>query len=743
MKKVIPFLASVFVISLLAGCHTGKTENHNNNNNNNNEEEIYTITLDKDNQLDGGDFSQDGVYFHFDENAVKEHPEDLFIEIGPYGSLYLENYVPGLTEVHTKAIVTTEYIGEYFLGSSSTPNCVEHFVLYSSTTNSIGLSPDMPYFSIHNRGSVPLYLEYVKISGQKVKEDVEPLKQKIQVHNKVVYYDPTTPVDPYSTCEIDPKDIPDNRIVKKINEDQSFVSPGKYTYGYEVYKKDSKGEMGKMLYSSVAELSIQGTKDHKHLAVFHLPNGTDSILTVANHQQVDISEDENILKYNWNSPINDFITPFYGDRHYYPVFSVTGLSSNKDGDGCYPLTTTYNMLEKSFELPEPQMMGGYKFGGWYMDHELTTPYDPEAEYTGDITLYAKCVQTNKEFRKVYYHDYDGSFLKKVDLLYVNESLSLPKFKDIQTTLKAQDLMYEVIVGSNRMGMVMPEHDYSETGHYNGDNRTYDMIKTYFGDVHLYVSQFEFYYDGPAEFTRIFEDSEQNTVISGYKMPEERHEGDFILPGRYVHINKTSWAYDFNLYSDPMRGDEFLVTDEVDGYIADQGSFNSLTSYAYGNKNSIHSKPLKGIIRHDSVIKVGRRAFFNRYGLEGTYFPKNAREFDVESYANTTFNDILLLPKGLQKIGQRAFMGSKNIRYVALPKTLTSVGKGAFSLGEYDESTYSFKNIQYRVNTIDAIVFYYEGSEEEYNRLDEDTREEIENNAIKVVFNYSYHPRFGR
>ena len=67
-----------------------------------------------------------------------------------------------------------------------------------------------------------------------------------------------------------------------------------------------------------------------------------------------------------------------------------------------------------------------------------------------------------------------------------------------------------------------------------------------------------------------------------------------------------------------------------GYIVDQGSFNSICSYGYGNKRYEHSKPLQGILRHDSVLRVGRRAFFNRYGLVGTYFPKNATEFTVES-----------------------------------------------------------------------------------------------------------------
>ena len=749
MKKILPIFISLLAVSTLTGCNMSFNPEHtpsqpDDTENKPNDETVYTITLDKDNQLDAGDITKNNIHFHFDENSVNEHPSNLFIEIGPHGSLYLENYVPGLTEVHTKAIVTTEYIGEYFLASSSTPNSVEHFVMYTSTTCSISLSPDMPYFSIHNRAGVPLYLESIQISGQKVTEDQEPLKNKIKVQDQTVRYDPDATIDPYLSYPIKEEDIPNNRIVRKISGDQVFKNPGKYTYGYEVYKKNEDGSIGKMMYSSVAELAIENSiQAGQYLAIFHLPDGNTSIINVPNHQKVDISSDSRLLTINWNSPVNDFDTPFYGDRHYYPVFSVVGLPVNKDGDGCYPVNTTYNMLEKTFEMPDPQMMDGYKFGGWYMDYELTIPYDPDAAYTGDITLYAKCVETDQDFRKVYYHDYDGKFLNKVDLLYVNDSLALPKFKDIGTTLNERDLMYEVRVGTNRIGMLMPENDYSETGHYNGDRLTYDMIKTYTGDIHLYVSKFEFYYNGPGQFTQIFEDSEQNTVISGYRMSETYQDGDLVLPGRYVQINKSTWAYDFNLYNDPQRGDEFLVTDEVHGYLADQGSFNSITTYGYGNKYSINSKPLKGIVRHEGVIKVGRRAFFNRYGLEGTYFPRNAREFDVESYANTTFNEVLMLPKNLQKIGQRAFMGSKNIKYVALPKSLKSVGKDAFSMGTYDESTSSFKDIHERINTKDLITFYYEGSEVEFNRLDENTRQEIENNALKIVYNYNYHPRYGK
>ena len=702
-----------------------------------------TIVLNKDNQLDGGEITLEGVTFHFDENSVFEHPDNCFIEIGPYGSLYLENYVQGIGRVYAYVAKADNYTGEFFMGTSSTPNSVDWASVYTQSYTMVDLDADKPYFSIHNRAGNKLLIDKIEINYEKPKEDYEPLKEKIKVSDKYAKYDINSPVDPYLGKEIDPKDIPENRIVKKINEGKTYVKPGKYTYGYEVYNKNKDGTPKKMLYSSTAELTIEGSRTgNKHLAIFHKPTD-DIILEVANHQKVNINDSYSIREYNWDSPINDFDTPFYGDRHYYAVFNVVGMPSNKDGDGCYPVYTTYTMLEKSFVIPDPVMMEGYKFAGWYLDHELTKVYDPDAEYVGDITLYAKCVETDKNFRKVYYHDYDGKFLNRVDILYENSSIVLPKFEAIGTSLKDNELMYEVRIGTNRTGMLIPEHDFERIGHYNGDKLSYDMIKEYDGDIHLYVSKFEFYYDGPAQFTRIFTDSENNSVISGYKMPETNVIGDFILPGRYIHNNKSTWQYDLSLYSDPTRSDEFLVTDEVHGYIVDQGSFNSICTYGYGNKIAEHAKPLQGILRHDGVLKVGRRAFFNRYGLVGTYFPKNAIEFDVESYSNTTFNDVLLLPKNLQKIGQRAFMGSKNIKYVALPKSLKSVGKGAFSLGTYDESTCSFKDIKYRINYTDQIIFYYEGSEEDFNRLDSDTLNEINNNALKIIFNYKYNPRYGR
>ena len=709
----------------------------------NNEQEI-DVTLDKTTHLNAGDVTIRDHYFHFDENAVYENPSDSFVEIGPHGSLYLQNYVPGISKVTVEAKHTTEYEGEFFLGTSSTPNSVEYFSLYSMTSSFVNMTPDRPYFSIHNRGDNNLLIDMVKIEG--VKADTErALKNLVQVHDLHSKYDKNDPYRPYDVVPIDESKIPNNRIVKKIGP-ESYDMPGQYTYGYEVYSKVEDGELGKMLYSSTATLTIEGTQNNaEYNAIFHIPGGIATIPVLKNHK-VTLTDSPAIVNFNWDSPYNDFQTPFYKDRHFYPVYSVVGLPVNKDGDGCYPITTTYSGLEKTFAMPDPVMHDGYKFGGWFLDEEFTKPYDPDGLYEGNVTLYANCIETEDNFRKVYYHDYDGELLDRVDYLPEGGEMTLPTYQEVGTKLtNKQELMYAVVMGSNSVEMLRAKGNYPACGNYNGDKLTSNLISDFAGDVHLYISTFELYDSGPANYTRIFVDADQNDVISGLAMPMKHEADDLVLPGRYIFISPKTYLHDYDIYANPKRGDQFFVTDEMNGYIMDQSSYTSISTYGYGNKSKEHAKPLGGILRHEGVIKVGRRAFFNRYGLKdtATYFPRNAREFDVESYANTMFNGYLFLPKTLTKIGKRAFVGSKNIQYVALPKTLKTVEKDAFALGEYDEQTSEFKNINNRILAQDQIIFYYEGTEEEYNRLDSATREEIENNALTILFNVKYNVRYGR
>ena len=710
----------------------------------------YQIVFNKDTHLvDGEITSRIGVHFHFDEKTVTEDTDKGFIVLGPYGGIYLQNYVPGIKELYVKATYEGGYIedGGYAIGISSTPNSFEKFHI-SQTTDMMYVTLDKPYISLINRGNKDLIIEELKF---KYEEDLSEkiLKDMIKVENKSSKLDLSEPLDPYKDFPLDESKIPSNRIVKKI-EPVEYLLPGEYTFGYEVYNKLEDNKVGKLLYSSTAIYKVSGTIDNKHLAIFHLED-KDVLISVNDGEKVNPSLKEDISTYDWNNIINDFSTPLSSDRHFYPNYNVIGLPTNKDGDGCHVTHFKYNGLSGKVDMPDPVMKEGYKFGGWFLDHDCTQVFDMEARHSGNLTLYAKCIETTDNFRKVYYYDYDTSILNRVD--YINEeedaSITLPKFSDIGTkledTTEYQTKGYEIRMGANRLGVLRPEGKYPclpGDGSYSGDKLEYKTIKDNFGDIKLYVIRLEIYASPLDDVLRFFKDLEENYVSSG--LPQEEITApseDKILAARYIDHDE-DWHYSYNTYYDPVRADTYLVTDEVNGYIIDGGLYTSISSYGYGNKYKEHSKPLEGILRHDSVVRVSRRAFFNRYGLKGTYFPINAREFDLEAYSSTFFNDYLLLPTSLKKIGKRCFLNSENIHHVFLPVSLEQVGEEAFSKAEFDETTNEFKNIQVRSEE-EKIMFYYEGSEEEFKRLDPKTQEEITKNASSIIYNVKYSPCYSK
>ena len=743
-KSLISFIASLLALSTLVGCNkpAGPKEPP--------AEGEYNIVWDKTVHLNSGDITSKKVKFHFEERSVNERPKakDCFVEIGAFGALYLTSYLPGILKVKVEAYRTEEYQeGAFILGKSSTPNNVEDFSLYSETYDFIDITPDNPYFSVHNYNGNVLKIARILIQHDDTITDPEdPLKKVLQLDDMDVVYDKDHPVRPYD--QNSSFEVPANRIVQQIGPEE-YNEPGEYKIGYEVYSKNDDGTPKKMLYSLTSMLKIHGAADSKHLAIFHLPEKK-VILEVPDFGRPDITSNEELTRYNWENSFNDFVSPMNKDRDFYPTLSAVGIPSLKNGDGCYPVSARFTLLDKVVEMPDPTMKPGYKFAGWYMDHECTEVFDPEGGYTNNLTLYAKCIKETRDFRKVYYYDYDGTFLNRLDLLFEDEELTLPTFDEVDSKLPdyfRTGKMYSLSSGANKVAMLRPEGDYpslSEGGydHYDGDKLTNELVSGIPADVKLTVSKFEIYDSGPANFTQLDKDTEGNYLVSGYQMDKSVNIGNRLLPGRYIKFNREKVIYDYDDPVDPSRSDGYLITDAVYGCIADQGSYRTLATHAYANMRQIHSKPLDGILRHESVLKVGRRAFFNRYGLKGTYFPRNARTFENESYSNTMFNGVLQLPKTLTKIGKRAFVGSENIHYVMLPKTLTTIEADAFSLGSFNETNKEFENIKARTEAKDKIVFYYEGTELDFAKLDQATRNEINRNG-RVIYNCSYNVYYGQ
>ena len=557
------------------------------------------------------------------------------------------------------------------------------------------------------------------------------------------------PYNPYKGYEIDPSQIPTDRVVLPTMAEGEYPdAPGRYTYGYDVYDVDKDGNARKLLYSKTKTFRLVGMNltpvpDNQKVVTFHIPdeNGKEKLI----HQETkDGSYDmtkipSECLQYSWESPYNHF--KYISDEHYYPVFRVTGLSANKEGDGCYPVHLTYSYAERGFTMPDPQMKSGYRFGGWYLDPELTKPFDENKLNPGNLILYAKCVETDLNLRRVYYHYEDGTLADRIDYLYSDdEKLTLPQaseFMELPRTMK--NFFWEIFCGSTRMGL------YRQTnGDTAGDKIKYSDFSGKSGEVHVYATDVHLIPSLRWTYDLFSEDADGNNVFQHTQMASSyQRETDFVIPG-YAVRQRTNGEYHIQADGFPVnRTGQFFMTDEKKGaYVIDGGTLKTISSYGYGNIEM--RKPLSGILRHEAVKKVSRRAFFNRYGLQGTYFPRNATDFEIEAYANVSFNRVLTLPKGLTRIGDRCFLGAENINYVCLPRTIKSIGPNAFAYARYNATLRVFENIANRtVPGNEPIVFLYEGSEQDFNILDEVTKAAVRNNASEIVYNYSYGTYYGR
>ena len=393
MKKFALLFSSLLILPL-AGCGGDNTPKG---------EPIdpdYQIFFNKDTHLvDGEITSRIGVRFHFDEKTVTENSPTGFVTLGPYGGIYLQNYIPGIKELYVKATYEGGVIedGGYAIGISSTPNSFEKYQI-SQTTDKMYVTSDKPYISLINRGNKDLIIEELKF---KYEEDTSEklLKEMIHVEDMSMKLDLSNPIKPYDYFPLDESKIPSNRIVKTIGPEQ-YTLPGEYTFGYEVHNNLGEDGVGKLLYSSTATFKVSGTVDNKHLAVFHLEN-KNVLIPVNDGEKVNPTLKEDISTYDWNNIINDFASPLKSDRHFYPNYNVIGLPTNKDGDGCHPVRATYSGLTGKVDMPDPVMKEGYKFGGWFLDHECTQVFDLEGRHSGNLTLYAKCLETTNNFRKVY------------------------------------------------------------------------------------------------------------------------------------------------------------------------------------------------------------------------------------------------------------------------------------------------------------------------------------------------------
>ena len=721
---------------------------------------LFTLLINKDNPLVGGNVkTSGGTNIHFDEYGVDETIDDGAFELAPYGSVCLQSYINGISAVEATSVGE----GSFYLTVGATPNSAEYTTGSFQSHARIDLMSDYGsgcyYFSIHNNsGDSPITIQSVSVEYS-CSDPEAALKALVDSHlgtPQYVTYD-GQPFNPYEGYEIDEHDIPENRkLVKTMSEDEYPIAPGRYTYGYGVYDVDNNGNIRKLLYLMTKDFQIistdMATPNSVKVITFHIPDehGKEKVICQkytgeeANKPYDLANLPSECYPYLWSSPYNDFSSG--GDHHYYPVFRVTGLSGEKEGDGCYPVHLTYSYLEKGFKMPNPEPKPGYQFLGWYLDPELTEPFDELEMHPGNLTLYAKCVETDLNIKRVYYHYADGTLANRIDCLTSDDAqLELPEastFMDVAPATSERDL-WSIFAGNTNMGLYLQRNTAMHPEEpLKGDKIKYSDFSNKVGDVHAYFATIKKIPRIGWSYDLFSEDEEGNNVFQHTLMSDKfTRNNDFSIPGYSVEERES--GYHIQADAKPVdRTGHFFMTDEKVASLYDGGTLKTIASYGYGNIEM--RKPLSGILRHESVQKVGRRAFFNRYGVKGTYFPRNATEFEIEAYSNVTFDRILALPKNLTRIGDRCFMGSENITFVCLPKTIKYIGPNAFAYGTYNSELRVYENITNRTTPgYNQIAFVYEGSEHDFNALSDSTKAAITNNGTIVAYNYSYETYYGR
>lgn len=99
----------------------------------------------------------------------------------------------------------------------------------------------------------------------------------------------------------------------------------------------------------------------------------------------------------------------------------------------------------------------------------------------------------------------------------------------------------------------------------------------------------------------------------------------------------------------------------------------------------------------------------------TRLPDNIFRYDSDNYPNNAIGlETIQLPSTLEKIGNYAFKGCRHLTTMILPKSLLHIG---------------------RSNLSDTLEIYYEGSESDWNLVDIEDTDVLDN--IVVYYNYFY------
>ena len=674
--------------------------------------------------LENGDFiTKAGTRLHFNEDGVIEGSS---IEIAPLGGLYLTTPINGLQNVELDVSDRSGYENPFTFAWCSAP--YEAMDVYDgsasgthdfTTNNPTDLPPR--YFCITNPSnskSIRINAIAIRYYCQSSYEGIvgTPLEPASSAYDNI---DSTKTIDWNISAETAHVDFFDRGYIDYYSQRY----PGTYPVAYTVYSASADHSFQ---YSKLASYTVKGMDDGNHAVTFHnaFEHTSGDVYGATDKQDYSGPFPEHWI---WDAPINDF-SNVTEDRDYYPVMTAFGFDPNGH---CSPVNANWYLNEGHVEMPAPDRIDdGYQFVGWFLDPNFSIPYDPNLTYNHHITLFAQLVQSDYPVRPIHYYEIDREdvvrYLSKIDYVTLDQ-----------------------VSGDTRYGTHQVGTLYDNGFYYNfADEAGYCQT----GDLLTVKDK-----AGPAVILTI-----DDTRIELHRDYHVKYRSETVTSDTFYTVTHFSDRKGYREIYDPLatrdthlppvlfhvkEDDTFKTIVSTDGYIYpyarrntyldDLDALTELGPYAYACYSASSAKPLYGLAGHNRVAKVGRRAFFNRFGMadNSTYFPANAKIFDTEAYANVFFNNnIVMLPNTLQKIGPRCFMGCQNLKRVYLPLSLASVGSNAFAVGTFDETLDQFTDI----HNAKRLDFYYQGSQAQYNALPKATRQQIEANARSITYEVDLH-----
>ena len=178
-----------------------------------------------------------------------------------------------------------------------------------------------------------------------------------------------------------------------------------------------------------------------------------------------------------------------------------------------------------------------------------------------------------------------------------------------------------------------------------------------------------------------------THIGSYAFSSCNALTELTLPGSLTHIGDLAFC---NCY-----GLETLILSE--GIVSiGQSAFSSCSK-------------LQNVTLPSTLTQIGRNAFYNCNALQSIVIPEGVTKIDTSAFQDCYALKYVTLPSTLLEIGEFAF-NNINTLYLAIPQSVTSIGRQAFNKGKiylYTDSVNADWHSGWNSDREDTLVFNFE------------------------------------